>query len=38
MQKILYEVLTMLSTWKSIAKNLGVSNIEQEIMETAFRY
>lgn len=38
MQKILDEVLSVVSNWKTIAKNIGISRAEQELMEVAFRY
>lgn len=38
MQKILEEVIWTVSTWKTIAKSIGISKAEQELMEAAFRY
>ena len=38
MQIILDEVLTNVSKWKSVAKSIGISRAEQEIMNAAFQY
>lgn len=38
MQQILDEVLLSVSSWRTVAKSLGISTAEQEMMEAAFRY
>jgi len=38
MQQILDEVLLSVSSWQTVAKSLGISMAEQEMMEAAFRY
>lgn len=38
MEIILDEVLSVVKNWKSIAKKIGISEKEQQLMENAFRY
>jgi serine/threonine-protein kinase HipA len=38
MEKILKEVLKAVKSWKKIAKNIGISRAEQEIMSSALQY
>jgi serine/threonine-protein kinase HipA len=36
MDSILKEVISAVKDWKSIAKQIGISNKEQQLMELAF--
>lgn len=38
MNQILDQVLLVVGTWQATAKSLGISRVEQELMEAAFRY
>ncbi|RZJ99741.1 MAG: type II toxin-antitoxin system HipA family toxin, partial [Flavobacterium sp.] len=38
MEKIILEVLSSVNNWRKIAKQLGISRAEQELMQAAFRF
>ena len=38
MDAILREVLSVVKDWRSIAKRIGISRMEQSLMERAFNY
>lgn len=38
MEEILTEIKTVVSTWKTVAKKIGISRAEQELMSGAFRF
>jgi serine/threonine-protein kinase HipA len=38
MNTIITEVKTAVSSWKNIAREMGISRAEQELMSAAFRY
>jgi serine/threonine-protein kinase HipA len=38
MDSIISDVRKIVSNWKAIAKDIGISKSEQEVMASAFRY